>query len=87
MNFWIPDDRDLALKKFMNDADLVNLTGIYKDCVESTRKYTDFQFRPNFLIAMAVAPKLFNIKNANNALKNAINYLMSSIGIKTLNVS
>lgn len=85
--FWVPLDRELAKKKFSKEAKLVNLTGIYKDCVGSFRKFSDFQLRPNFLIALTVAPKLFTPKNAQTSLKNAITHLQAPLGIKTLNNS
>jgi glycogen debranching enzyme len=43
--FWIDET---------NSSQYVNRKQIYKDTVNSTLKWTDFQFRPNFLIAAVV---------------------------------
>lgn len=69
---------------------LIGMAGIYKDTLQSSLEHTDYQFRPNQCIAMAVAPKLFDQEHATTALNNITNHLMpymgkGQIGIRTLN--
>jgi glycogen debranching enzyme len=49
---------------------------IYKDTYKSSSGYSDYQFRPNFCIAMAVAPEMFNPTHARIALKKAETILL-----------
>ncbi len=62
-NFFVSRD------KFDRRPDLINKTGIYKDTVGSKLPWTDYQLRPNFPIAMAVAPDLFPVEHAWKALQ------------------
>lgn len=66
---------------------LVNVRNIYKDTVGASNGFGDFQLRPNFLVAMIVAPELFNTSNATLALDTAEMKLVSKLGIKTLDES
>ena len=79
--FWIGDDcKD----------NLVNKRNIYKDTVNSTHKWTDYQMRPNFLIALVVAPQMVKRENALKSIEQARQFLMNdpqTIGIKTLDES
>ncbi|CAF5087847.1 unnamed protein product [Rotaria sp. Silwood1] len=43
--FWIDES---------NSSEFVNRKQIYKDTVNSTRVWTDFQLRPNFIIASVI---------------------------------
>ncbi len=48
--------------------------------------YTNYQLRPNFLIAMAMAPQLFDNVRALHALEIAEKYLLvkNGLGVRTL---
>ncbi|XP_025018540.1 glycogen debranching enzyme-like [Tetranychus urticae] len=76
--FWIPPE---------SVDPLVNCREIYKDSVEATHAWQDFQLRHNFLVAMTVAPELFTRSGAVKALEMAENVLFGPFGIKTLNPS
>jgi len=61
----------------------------YKDYISNTeKKYQEFQLRPNFLIAMAVAPELFSKEKALKALEMAEKYLLveNAMGVRTLDL-
>ncbi|OTF77497.1 glycogen debranching enzyme-like protein [Euroglyphus maynei] len=62
----------------------VNRRYIYKDTYGSTIRWMDYQLRPNFLIAMAIAPIMFNKLNANKALDIVSETLVGPFGMKTL---
>jgi glycogen debranching enzyme len=68
------------------NTNLVNRRGIYKDVFGSGegREWSDYQFRPNFPIAMVVAPEMFDERHALGALQRAEEILVSPLGMKTL---
>jgi glycogen debranching enzyme len=57
---------------------------IYKDTVGATRSCQDWQLRPNFCIAMAVAPELFTEAKAKKALQTVSSVLVGPLGMCTL---
>lgn len=68
----------------------INKRNIYKDTLNSSIPWSDYQFRPNFLIALAVAPQMVKKENALKALEMVKQNLMNdpdTIGIKTLDES
>ena len=75
--------------KYNVDPKIINRRGIYKDVYGSGagREWSDYQFRPNFPIAMVVAPELFDEKHALGALQLADKVLRSPLGMKTLDPS
>lgn len=75
--FWVSPDAK---------GQYVNRRGIYKDSVGASPPWADFRLRPNFTIAMAVAPELFPPEKAKIALDNAKS-LLGPLGMKTLDPS
>ncbi|EFA84547.1 glycogen debranching enzyme [Heterostelium album PN500] len=55
-------------KKYKINTSFVRRRYIYKDTVGSSSQYTDYQFRPNQLVAMSFAPELFNREKAQKTL-------------------
>ncbi|KAF5101168.1 hypothetical protein D0Z00_001014 [Geotrichum galactomycetum] len=66
------------------DSHVVHRRGIYKDLYRSTNTYEDYQLRPNFSIAMVVAPELFVVDHAINAIAMADQILRGPVGMATL---
>jgi len=71
------------------DSKIINRRGIYKDVYGSGkgREWSDYQFRPNFAIAMTVAPELFDPGHALQALTLADKFLRGPLGMKTLDAA
>ena len=66
---------------------IINRRGIYKDLYRSGKEYEDYQLRPNFPVAMTVAPQLFNPDHALYALSIADKALRGPTGMATLDPS
>ncbi|KAI7946805.1 hypothetical protein MJO29_011332 [Puccinia striiformis f. sp. tritici] len=83
--YWVPLDPKED-KDFIIEPKLITRRGVYKDVygTPSDRAHADYQLRPNFPIAMAVAPKLFTPARALIALKTAREALIGPLGMRTL---
>lgn len=66
------------------DSSIVHRRGIYKDLYKSGKPYEDYQLRPNFPIAMTVAPELFTPSRALQALAICDSILLGPTGMATL---
>jgi glycogen debranching enzyme len=81
--YYIPLDAQDDFKYDVNTK-IVNRRGIYKDLYKSGKEYEDYQLRPNFPIAMTVAPGLFDEKHALHALSLVDKVLRGPTGMATL---
>ncbi|KAL8822075.1 MAG: hypothetical protein Q9191_007183 [Dirinaria sp. TL-2023a] len=84
--YYVPLDASKDPKYDINSS-IVNRRGIYKDLYRSSTPYTDYQLRPNFPIAMTVAPSLFSASHALHALELADSVLRGPTGMATLDPS
>lgn len=81
--FYIPLTKELDTS-YDVDNHIIHRRGIYKDLYRSSSSYEDYQLRPNFPIAMVVAPELFNMDHAINAISIADRALRGPVGMATL---
>ncbi|XP_073971734.1 glycogen debranching enzyme isoform X2 [Rhodnius prolixus] len=79
--FYIPLEERRDTKN-ENDK-YVHKRGIYKDTCGASQPWSDYRLRPNFLVAMVVAPNLFSPSNARTSLDTA-SILLGLLGLKTL---
>jgi len=84
--YWVPRDASQD-SSFNVNSQVINRRGIYKDLYKSGKEYEDYQLRPNFPIAMCVAPDLFTPENALYALSIADSVLLGPVGMATLDPS
>lgn len=84
--FYVPrtaaEDKDYDV-----NPKIINRRGIYKDLYRSGKEYEDYQLRPNFPVAMTVAPDLFDPEHALYALQVADRALLGPQGMATLDPS
>eukprot|EP00826_Nyctotherus_ovalis_P021416 TRINITY_DN16908_c0_g1_i1.p1 TRINITY_DN16908_c0_g1~~TRINITY_DN16908_c0_g1_i1.p1 ORF type:complete len:527 (+),score=127.43 TRINITY_DN16908_c0_g1_i1:90-1583(+) len=86
-HFWIPDTSDAKiLEEHKVDERAAKEKGIYRDVLGCSELSAEYCFRPNFIIAMAVAPEMFNPEHAQEAIARVSNELITktSLGIKSL---
>eukprot|EP01122_Echinamoeba_exundans_P017960 TRINITY_DN9897_c0_g1_i1.p1 TRINITY_DN9897_c0_g1~~TRINITY_DN9897_c0_g1_i1.p1 ORF type:complete len:1516 (-),score=261.84 TRINITY_DN9897_c0_g1_i1:25-4167(-) len=81
--FWVPTDPKLD-SKYKVETRYIHKRGIYKDTHGSHSNFSDYQLRPNYLVAMAVAPELFSAEKATRAIEVAEKYLLAPVGMRTL---
>lgn len=81
--YYVPTSADDDSNYDIN-KDVINRRGIYKDLYKSGKEYEDYQLRPNFPIAMTVAPELFDPDHAIGALCLADEALLGPTGMATL---
>jgi glycogen debranching enzyme len=84
--YYIPRTADEDRNYDVNPK-IINRRGIYKDLYRSGKEYEDYQLRPNFPVAMTVAPELFDDEHALYALQQADRILLGPQGMKTLDPS
>ncbi|OCK82729.1 glycoside hydrolase family 133 protein [Lepidopterella palustris CBS 459.81] len=84
--YYVPRDAKQDSNYDVNSK-VVNRRGIYKDLYRSGKEYEDYQLRPNFPVAMAVAPDLFDPDHALYALSVADKILLGPQGMATLDPS
>lgn len=84
--FYVPED-SVDDHKFAVNPEVINRRGIYKDLYRSTREFEDYQLRPNFAIAMCVAPELFSADKALAAIDKADTIIRGPVGMRTLDPS
>lgn len=84
--YYIPIEEKDDEKHDINKS-IINRRGIYKDLYRSGKPYEDYQLRPNFAIAMVVAPELFDLNHAISAIGVADQALRGPVGMATLDPS
>lgn len=84
--FYVPEDPSND-GEYDIDPSIVNRRGIYKDLYRSGKSFEDYQLRPNFSIAMVVAPELFTPSKALQAICVADKYIRGPVGMRTLDPS
>jgi glycogen debranching enzyme len=81
--FYIPKDK-AEYPKYTVNPDLVSRPGSYKDVYKCSKEYSDYELRPNFPVAMVVAPELFHPEHALGALQLVYDKLAGPLGMRTL---
>ncbi|KAI8889108.1 glycoside hydrolase family 133 protein [Backusella circina FSU 941] len=81
--YYVPKDSSMD-QDYEIISDIVHRRGIYKDVIRSSEPFTEYQLRPNFFIAMTVAPELFKKAHAHQAIMISKEVLVTPIGIRSL---
>lgn len=81
--YYVPEDSEMD-NQFDVNCLVIHRRGIYKDLYRSSKEYEDYQLRPNFALAMTVAPELFNVDHALGAIAMADSIIRGPVGMKTL---
>eukprot|EP01117_Protostelium_nocturnum_P007177 TRINITY_DN2573_c0_g1_i1.p1 TRINITY_DN2573_c0_g1~~TRINITY_DN2573_c0_g1_i1.p1 ORF type:complete len:1537 (+),score=521.58 TRINITY_DN2573_c0_g1_i1:125-4735(+) len=81
--FYVPKDPSLD-DNYRVSKPHVHRRGMYRDTVGSVEEWADYQLRPNFPVAMAVAPELFDPQHAREALETVEKVLVGPLGMATL---
>ncbi|KAG0275240.1 hypothetical protein BGZ95_009042 [Linnemannia exigua] len=82
-HFYVPMDPEHD-GQYVIASELVNRRGMYKDTYGSITPFADYQLRPNFPVAICVAPELFNKTHAMGALNLAKEVILGPLGMRTL---
>lgn len=82
-SYYVPVD-PAEDSQYAVNSKIINRRGIYKDLFRSGKEYEDYQLRPNFAIAMTVAPDLFDPSHAMGALILTDKVLRGPTGMATL---
>lgn len=85
--YYVPFNPDEDEKYNIIDPQLINRRGVYRDVVNTSHAFAAFQLRPNFAVAMVVAPELFDPEHALKCLEIAQTALCGPLGVKTLDPS
>lgn len=81
--YYVPLDAAADARHDINAA-LVHRRGIWKDVVGATHAYTCYQLRPNAVVAMSLAPSLFDAADARLFLELVERELAGPLGMRTL---
>jgi len=81
--YYVPKD-PAEDSKYSIKPELAGRRGIYKDLCGGGKEREDYQLRPNFAIAMTVAPDLFVPEHAIGCLQIADEVLRGPTGMATL---
>jgi glycogen debranching enzyme len=84
--YFIPHNKEDDSRYDVNSS-IINRRGIYKDLYKSGKEYEDYQLRPNYAIAMCVAPDLFVPEHGLHAIYVADKNLRGPLGMSTLDPS